>query len=166
MKKIIILIAMLCSFGFCFDEYNNKALLMLGNNCSLEESTNELQHKVFFCDSGFIAFDFVKEEAMMQLKYSNDSHKREIVISFNRGWIKRKQTHKNKSVIMWLIDEFFTPIYSEELKWSGNIHELYSDFKEKVFYKTESLHYHFDTDGKPVCDTGYYWTKYGDRCTK
>ena len=160
---------------------------MLGNNCRLDKSTNKIQHKVFFCDSGFISFDFDEEEIHLRFNEEpSNGHKREVVLSFNRGWIKHKQTHKNKSVIFWWIDEFGEPIYSEEDKWSGNVHDLYADFKEKVFYKTESvnstknddpedgwntnsneyLHFHFDTDGKAVCDTGYYWAEDGERCIK
>lgn len=189
MKKIIILIAMLCSFGFCFIDYN-KALPMLGNNCSLDESTNKMGNKLFICDSGYIKFDFDKKEVYM--KYNTEpsnGHKRTVILTFNRGWTKTIQTHKNKSIIFWFIDEFNEPVYAEENRWSGNIQELYSDFKEKVFYKTEStnttknndeyvpeggwytdsndyLHYHFDSDGKAVCDTGYYWAEDGERCIK
>lgn len=190
MKKIIILIAMLCSFGFSFVFNYNKALPKLGNNCILEESTNKFGQKSFFCDSGYIFFDFDEREA--HIEYNDEpenGHKRKIHVNFNRGWIKNKQTHKTNTAIIIMIDEFEEPIMAEEAKWSGNVHDLYADFKEKVFYKTESknttkndveyvpeggwytdsneyLHFHFDTDGKAVCDTGYYWAEDGERCIK
>lgn len=135
MKKIIALIAILCSFSFCRAEIDyNKVLPMLGYNCKLEKSMSEFGKKGFFCDSGYIVFDFNSEEILVNYKIKA-KHKRSMLLSFNRGWAKNdKQIHKEKSVIAFGIDEFGEPVYGKESKWNGDIYDFYERFKEDVYH--------------------------------
>jgi hypothetical protein len=138
MKKIIILIAILCGFGFCKTVIDyNKVLPMLGYNCKIEKSMFERGKKYFFCDSGSIEFNFNSEEISINYKIKS-KHKKSMTLLFNRGWAKnRSQIHKEKSVICLVLDEFNEPVYGEEHKWSGALYDLYERFKEDVYYSKQ-----------------------------
>lgn len=137
MKKIIILIAILCSFGFCRAEIDyNKVLPQLGYNCEIEKSMSEFRKKTFFCDSGYIIFDFKSEEIFVEYNgLPKNGHKRTVNTLFNRGWYNNtNQSHKEKSVIMFIKDEFGEVIVGGEERWNGNFYDFYERFKEDVYY--------------------------------
>ena len=150
MKKIIILIAILCCIGFCKLDYN-KAIEHLGGNCRVEN--DEINKNYFFCDSGFINFDFIKEEIFLSYEtISNKGRKEKIVISFNRGWNKKgKQIHKENSYLLFISDEFNTVVFSIEGKWSGDGGDFYERFKENVYYGKRNVK---PKKKEPLADVG------------
>lgn len=131
MKKIIILIAILCGFSFSSKIDESKVLNRLGGNCKFDAGLSDDDKVYFDCDSSSINFDFTKDEIAIIITDEEGTY----FIFFNRGWNKKnKQIHKEKSVVILHSDEFKVIVAEVEFKWLGNIYDFYDKFKEKVYY--------------------------------
>ena len=141
MKKLIILIAIVNSIGFCEVDYI-KVFNFL-ENCSVSTETTETPANsiTFLCDSGFVKFDFDEYEIYLSYNVkSKDNKKRKMVLLFNRGWNKKdEQIHKEKSVIGVLQDEFEIIIGTGGHKWNGKFYDFYEKFKENVYYGKKAI---------------------------